>query len=63
MVQCGQVLFIVGIETLPQELQRNITLMRDLDQRAEGTYSTPTSQMWAPETQSGVSTVHFATTC
>ena len=25
-----------GIETLPQELQRNFTLMRDLDQRAEG---------------------------
>ena len=47
---CSQVLFIVGsippagMETLPQELQRNFTLMRDLDQRAEGTYmySTPT---------------------
>jgi len=36
---CGQVLFIVGsispagIETLPQELQRNFTLMRDLEVR------------------------------
>ena len=29
----------VGIETLPQELQRNFTLMRDLDQRAEGKIS------------------------
>ena len=29
----------VGIETLPQELQRNFTLMRSLDQRTEGTPS------------------------
>ena len=28
--------YCAGIETLPQELQRNFTLMRSLDQRAEG---------------------------
>jgi len=60
MVQCSQVLFIVGsippagIETLPQELQRNFTLMRDLDQRAEGTYSTPTCNVGTQDTVSGV---------
>ena len=64
---CSQVLFIVGsippagIETLPQELQRNFTLMRDLDQWAEGTYSTPTHKCGhLAEAQSGVSTIHFA---
>lgn len=31
-------LFFLGIENLPFELQRNFQLMRDLDQRTEGTY-------------------------
>ena len=31
-------LFSPGIENLPFELQRNFQLMRDLDQRTEGTY-------------------------
>lgn len=29
---------LLGIENLPFELQRNFQLMRDLDQRTEGTY-------------------------
>lgn len=28
--------YIIGLETLPTELQRNFNLMRDLDQRTQG---------------------------